>query len=164
MPPNKVTRKLSDVLNNGGNGFGDRWASTQAAGDDAPIPRGDYVCHVVAGELSKSKSKGTPGYKLTFRIIEGDHKGRLLWHDLWLTENAIELTKRDAAKLGISSPEQFEQPLPPGFRCKVCVVLHKDDDGVQHNKVKRFEVLGVDELPPNPYIDEEPDPDQEIPV
>ena len=74
--------KLSDILNNGtgyGN-FNDMWNHTDAADEFGPIPSGSYVCHITAGELSNSRS-GTPCYKLTFKVIEGEHTGRLQWLD-----------------------------------------------------------------------------------
>jgi hypothetical protein len=144
-------RKLSDILNGGNSSFTNAWNSTVAAGDNAPLPRGEYVCHAINGELTSSKTKHTPGYKITFRVLEGEHAGRLVWHDLWLTTAALPRAKRALAELGITTPEQMEMPLPPGIRCKVVVVLKKDDDGIEVNEVRRFTVLGVDEAPANPY-------------
>ena len=40
--------------------------------------------------------------------------------------------------------EQLERPLPPGIRCKVKLALRKDDDGTEYNRVKTFEVVGID--------------------
>jgi hypothetical protein len=54
------------------------------------------------------------------------------------------MAKRDLAKLGVTALEQLERPLPQGIRCKVKLVLRRDDDGTETNKVKRFDVLGID--------------------
>ena len=142
--------KLSDILNGSGGDFNDRWDSTEAAGDFGPVPRGEYVCHVTKGELESSRSKGTPGYKVEFVILDGDFKGRKLWLDCWLTGPALPMSKRDLGKLGIVSTEQMERPLPRGIRCKVTVVLRKDDDGIERNRVRSFEVVGIDK----PIVDE----------
>jgi hypothetical protein len=56
------------------------WDKTEAAGDLAPLPAGEYIAHVIGGELFTSQEKGTPGYKLAFRVCEGEHVGRLSVH------------------------------------------------------------------------------------
>ena len=143
--------KLSDILNGHSGDFNDVWDNTAAAGDFGPLPRGEYVCHATNGELEASRTKATPGYKIEFTVIEGDHKGRKVWHDCWLTPAAMPQSKRDLGKLGISSPAQMEQPLPRWFRCKVVVVLRKDDDGVERNRVRSFEVIGIDKPETDPF-------------
>lgn len=142
--------KLTDILAAGGQSGDDfkaNWNATDAAGEFAPLPPGWYVCRAESGELDASQ-KGTPGYKLTFRVLDGDFTGRKLWHDLWLTPAALPMSKRDLAKLGIDEPAKLEQPFPPGIRCRVQIALRRDDDGTERNEVKRFEVIGID--PPEP--------------
>ena len=136
--------KLSDILHGNGGDFNDRWNSTEAAGDFGPVPRGVYVCHATKGELESSRSKSTPGYKVEFTVIDGDFKGRKLWADFWLTPAALPQSKRDLAKLGITSPAQMEQPLPKWIRCKVTAVVWRDDDGIERNKVQTFDAVGID--------------------
>ena len=143
--------KLSDILNGSGGNFDTVWNQTEAAGDFGPVPRGDYVCHATKGELESSRLKGTPGYKIEFTIIEGDFKGRKLWHDCWLTAAALPQTKRDLGKIGISSPDQMERPLPRWFRCRVTAVVRKDDDNVERNRVRSFEVVGIDKPEADPF-------------
>ena len=43
--------KLSDILNGSGGNFNDAWNSTAAAGEFGPIPKGEYECDLIAGEL-----------------------------------------------------------------------------------------------------------------
>ena len=143
-------RKLTDILNGHGGNFNDQWNNTEAAGEFGPVPRGEYVCHVTNGELESSRSKGMPGYKVEFVILDGEYKGQRLWLDCWLTGPALPMSKRDLGKLGIKSPEMMERPLPRGIRCKVTVVLRKDDDGIERNRVRSFEVVGIDK----PVVDE----------
>ncbi len=142
--------KLSDILNGNGGNFNDQWNNTEAAGDFGPVPRGEYIAHVTKGELESSRTKGTPGYKIEFKIIEGQFAGQRLWHDCWLTPAALAQSKRDLGKLGITSPEMMERPLPRGIRCKVTVVVRRDDDGIERNRVRSFEVVGIDK----PVVDE----------
>lgn len=144
--------KLTDILAEGGYGgddFSENWKNTNAAGDFEPLPSGTYVCHADRGELETSRN-ATPGYKLTFKVVDGENAGRLVWHDLWLTPAALPMAKRDLLKLGIDNPAKMELPLPPGIRCKVKVALRRDDDGNERNRVVRFEVIGVDK----PVVDE----------
>lgn len=156
--------KLSDILhaNGGGGDFGSLWNSTTAAGDFGPVPAGEYECDVSRGGLEASRTKQTPGYQIEFTVRDGDHKGRKVWHDAWLTPAALPQTKRDLLKLGITSPEQMERSLPRGIVCKVKVALRRDDDGTERNKVQRFDVLRIETPEPDPFapsdVDEVIDP------
>lgn len=141
-----MTRKsLSDILH-----YGERdnlsraWGETEAAEDFAPLPSGEYVARIIGGDLFTSKNKGTAGYKLAFRVLEGDHQGRQFWHDIWLTPAALPMAKRDLAKPGVTALEQLERPLPPGIRCRVKLALRRDDDGAEFNRVRAFDVIGID--------------------
>jgi hypothetical protein len=139
-------RKLSDILTGGAGSLLDAWESTEAASDFAPLPAGTYAARLIAGELFTAKS-GTPGYKLTFKVIEGEHAGRQFWHDVWLTAAALPMAKRDLGKLGVKSVEQLEKPLPPGIRCSCKLALRRDDDGTEYNRVRSFDVIGIDADP-----------------
>ena len=100
-------KKLSDILRNGeAESLANAWATTEAAGDFAPLPAGEYACRVLSGEVCQSKS-GTPGYKITFEVIEGEHASRRIWLDLWLTPAALPMAKRDLTKLGIKALDQL---------------------------------------------------------
>ena len=114
----------------------------EAAGDMLPLPRGEYRCRVTDGELVTSKG-GTPGYTMTFTVDDGEHKGRKLWHTAWLTPAALPMTKRDLAKLGVTSLDMLESPLPAGFVCDVKVAVRADDDGVERNRVVSFNVVAL---------------------
>lgn len=138
--------KLTDILNNGdGERIRKAWNETEAADEFGPLPPAEYTAHIIDGDLEQSRSKGTPGYKLTFKIIDGDYTGRQFWHDVWLTEAALPQAKRDLGKLGVADLSQLEQPLPRFIRVKAKVVLRRDDDGTEYNRVRRFDVIGLDE-------------------
>ena len=144
-------KKLSDILHGetGRDQLALAWNRTEAAGDFAPLPAATYVCRILNGELFTSRSKATPGYRLSFRVLEGEHTGRHVFHELWLTPAALPMTKRDLAKLGVTSPDHLDRPLPPRIRCRVRVTLRTADDGSTFNAVKGFDVLGID--PPDPF-------------
>ena len=144
-------KSLSDILHGNGEFFDD-WDNLKAADDFGPVPPGEYIAHLLTSELSESRTKGTPSYKLTFKIIEGDYTGRRLWYDIWLTAGAKSQAKRDFAKLGITDPKnQLERPLPQGIRCKCLVKLRREDDGSEYNRIKTFSVIGIDEPPTDPF-------------
>jgi hypothetical protein len=138
------TRKsLVDVLNGTTRDeLARKFAEAEAAGDMLPLPRGNYRCRVTDGELVTSKG-GTPGYTLTFTVDDGEHKGRKVWHTAWLTEAALPMSKRDLAKLGVTSLDMLDRPLPAGFVCDVKVALRVDDDGAERNRVVSFSVVEV---------------------
>jgi len=147
MHNNYTTKRLlSDILAGRTDEIREQWNETEAAADFVPLPGGTYEAHVQSVELFNAKT-GTPGVKTQFRVAEGEHAGRHVFHDLWLTPAALPQTKRDCAKLGIQQLDQLENgTVPPGrIRCKVRVALRRDDDGTEYNRVRSFDVLSVDE-------------------
>lgn len=152
-----MRKSLSEILRNGDRETLSRaWDEAQAAEDFAPLPAGEYIAQIVGGELFASRTKGTAGYKLTFRVLEGQHQGRQFWHDVWLTPAALPMAKRDLGKLGVTALEQLERPLPAGIRCTVRVALRKDDEGTAYNRVKSFRVVGIDEPEQDPFAPIDP--------
>jgi hypothetical protein len=149
---NHERKKLTDILRGSSRDAIERaWGEVQAADEMGPLPAGEYVAKIIAGELMASKRNETPSYHLSFKIIEGDYAGRRFWHDLWLTPAALPMTKRDLLKLGVQSLDQLEMPLPQGIRCKVKLALRRDDDGNQHNRVQLFTVVGIDAPEADPF-------------
>lgn len=145
-------KKLTDILNGDRDTLKKQWSEAKAADDyGTPLPPGEYVAHVIEGELFTSTKKNTAGYKLAFKVIEGEHTGRRFWHDLWLTAAALPMAKRDLAKIGVNDLDQLEQPLPRGIRCTVKLALRRDDDGNESNRVRTFEVIGIDEPEADPF-------------
>jgi len=149
--------RLTDILSQGSRGdIRNVWDSTDAASDYQPLPPGEYVARIISGELKTSKHS-TPGYSLTFEVIEPiEHRDRKFWQDCWLTPAAMPQTKRDLGKLGVTSLDQLESPLPKYYRCKCKLALRKDDDGNESNRLKSFEVLGLDKPEVDPFAPNDP--------
>ena len=145
-------RRLVDILAGNTDEIRKRWDSTEAAAEFAPLPTGTYECHVQAVELFNAQT-GTPGVKIRFRVCDGEHAGRMLFHNSWLTPAALPQTKRDCQKLGLDSLAKLETAAVPAgrIRCKVRVALRRDDDGCECNRVRRFDVLGIDEPEADPF-------------
>ena len=149
MTPRK---KLTDIIRGDGQERLSRaWNETDAAEDFAPLPPGEYVARILSGELGTARTTGTPSYKLSFVVLEGEHTDRRFWHDVWLTEPAMPMAKRDLGKLGVKSLEQLDSPLPPGIRCKCKLALRRDDDGNEYNRLRSFEVVGIDAPEPDEF-------------
>jgi hypothetical protein len=154
-----VRKSLSDILrDNDRDSLSRSWDETEAASDFAPLPAGEYVARIISGELFTSKTNATPGYKLTFRVLDGEHAGRQFWSDVWLTPAALPMAKRDLGKLGVTSLDMLERPLPPGIRCQVKLALRRDDEGAEYNRVRSFTVIGIDELPKDEFAPDDPAP------
>jgi len=107
------------------------------ASDSAAIPPGKYRCLAVSGDLHKSRS-GTPGYRVTFVVDDGEHRGVRLRHDCWLTPAALPMAKRDLLKFGVT---RLDSPFPQGYVADVVVVKYTDDDGIERNKVRSFAIV-----------------------
>lgn len=146
--------KYSHITTGAGGKYDDSldldWNEVEAAAEHAPLPAGAYIVHVIEGRRFNASKKGTPGYKLTFRVVEGEYADRLLYCDYWLTRAALPMTKRDLAPLGITTAGQLDQPIPPGIRCRCKVVIRANNDGEEYNQVRKIEVIGIDQ---NPTID-----------
>lgn len=145
--------ELSDILaaGSGGGNIRDLWNSTDAADNYGPLPPGEYVAHIIAGEFEQSRTNQTPGYKLTFKVIEGEHTGRLFWHDCWLTPAAMPQTKRDLGAIGVDSLDKLENGLPRYIRVRCKVALRKDDNGEERNRVRSIVGLGLDTPEPDAF-------------
>lgn len=144
--------RLTDILRGNLEALRDQWNATEAAADFTALPAGNYQCHVHSVELFNART-GTPGVKVRFDVCEGEHAGRALFHDCWLTPAALPQSKRDLLKLGLDSLDKLESAMVPRdrIRCKVRVALRRDDDGTERNRVTRFDVVGVDEPERDPF-------------
>ena len=144
-------KKLSDILmNSQRERIAGAWASAKPAYDLKPIPPGEYRCRIIDGALFNAKA-GTPGFKIIFEVKEGEQAGRRLWHDIWLSEAAVSLAKRDLGKIGVTSLEQLERPLSEGIIVAVKVALRRGDKGEEFNRITRFEMVAIEPPVPEPY-------------
>src|SRR5262245_30313946 len=64
------------------------------AEDAEPVPAGNYKGIAISGVFGET-SKGTPYYRVTWRITEGEHTGRRLSRMYFLTFDAMTYTRRD---------------------------------------------------------------------
>lgn len=140
---------LFDNKSNGGNGnesWRQIWDEVTAAQQYDALPSGLYEAEPTKREMFKAKS-GTPGLKVTWRVVAGECEGRRVWQDLWLSAKALPYTKRVLAELRMTSPDD---PLPDGVICAVQVAKQQNDQGTAYNEVKRVKFLRVEENPFSP--------------
>ena len=109
-----------------------------------PIPAGKYLAVIIESEMKPNKA-GTGSYlQLTFEIIEGDYKGRLLWARLNLDNpnpTAVRIAKGELAAIcravGVLTPndsiELHNLPLTIHVRCR----KRQDTDEIV-NEVKGY--------------------------
>src|SRR5262245_44582908 len=137
-------RSLSDILRNGSSvqALEGLYKEIQAAPEFGPVPRGQYSCRIVNGELFNAKTTGTPGYKVSLEITDGQYAGRRLFHSFWLTQPALPGVKRDLPKLGMTELKELEGPPPVGILVNCKVSLRTNDQGQQFNQVDGFAAAG----------------------
>ena len=141
----------------GGNSNGDDFGDAFEAFDNAPseptepIPPGKYEVDVLRSELKRAKT-GTPLYRLSLSVHDGEHAGRKLWRDYFLTENAVAISRRELARLGIESSAQMRQPLPVGLIALAVVGIEQDDrTGERRNTVVSVTKLRIDPPAADPF-------------
>ena len=70
--------------------------------DFSAIPPGDYVAQITESEKKEARNKGNFYWKLTFKIQEGDFKGRLIWVNLNLINSnpqAVEIANNELSTI-----------------------------------------------------------------
>ncbi|HOM62082.1 MAG TPA: DUF669 domain-containing protein [Anaerohalosphaeraceae bacterium] len=87
--------------------------------DFDPIPAGKYVAVITASQFKENRNKTGEYLELTFQIVEGDYKNRLLW-----------------ARLCLSHPNPTTAKIARGHLagiCKAVGVLTPADSAQLHN-------------------------------
>lgn len=151
----KQTRSLADSIRDSrvdSQDFRAAWDSVEAAGDFSPLPAGKYLATATRGELGATRN-GTSRYRVEFTISDGEHAGRRLPLDIYLSTAALALAKRDLAKLGIERPDQMDHPLRP-VRVQLRVALRVEDDGTEYNRIRSFERLQHSTSTPKPCMED----------
>lgn len=109
-----------------------------------PIPAGKYLATITESEFKKTKNSVGQYLQLTFQVLEGEHKGRLLWARLNLdnpNNTTVKIARAELSAIcravGVMAPkdslELHNLPL-------VIKVGHKkrDDTGELTNVIKGY--------------------------
>jgi len=69
--------------------------------DFSALPAGDYTCAIISSEFKQSKAGGQY-LALTYQVLDGPKKGRMIWHNLNLgstNPQAVEISQRDLSAI-----------------------------------------------------------------
>lgn len=118
--------------------------NVEPIGDFDPIPAGKYLAVITASEMKATKNGNGHYLELTFQVIEGPCKNRLLWSRLNL-DNPNDLTVQIARAelsaicraVGVTQPkdsvELHNLPLVVTVKCK-----NREDTGDVVNEIKNY--------------------------
>lgn len=117
--------------------------TVEPASDFEPIPAGKYVAVVTASEMKPTKSGNGAYLELTFQIIEGEYKNRLLWARLNLDNPSAMAVK--IARSELSALCRAIGVLEPKDSCElhnvpvvIAVKQKTDADGEVRNEIKGY--------------------------
>jgi hypothetical protein len=123
-----------------------------------PIPAGKYPAVIIESEMKPNKA-GTGSYlQLTFQIIDGEYKNRILWARLNLdnpNDTAVKIARGELSALcravGVMAPrdscELHNLPLVLHVRCK-----KRTDTGEISNEIKGFSKKESPATNPQPAV------------
>lgn len=114
------------------------------ATDFEPIPDGKYIAIITGSEMKPTKSGSGSYLELTFQILEGLHKNRLLWSRLNLdnpNRQAVQIARGELSAIcravGVMQPKDSNElhnlPLQITVRCK-----RREDTGDIVNEIRGY--------------------------
>jgi len=114
------------------------------ATDFEPIPAGRYLAIISNSEMKPTKNGSGSYLELTFQVIDGPHKGRLLWSRLNLSnpnDLAVKIAQGELSAIcravGVMQPKDSAElhnlPLQITVKCK-----KREDTGDVMNEIKGY--------------------------
>ena len=114
------------------------------ASDFDPLPAGKYLATITGSEMKPTKKQDGEYLELTFQVVDGEHKGRLLWSRLNLdnkNETAVKIAKGELSAIcravGVMQPKDSQDlhnlPLLLTVKCK-----KREDTGDIVNEVRGY--------------------------
>ncbi len=109
------------------------------------IPAGKYMAMIIESEMKPTKNGSGSYLQLTFTILDGPHKGRMLWARLNLVnsnQTAVKIAQSELSAVcraaGVMTPKDSCElhNIPMTITVKV---KKRDDTGELTNEVKGFE-------------------------
>jgi hypothetical protein len=118
--------------------------NVEPIGDFDPIPAGKYLAVITASEMKATKNGNGSYLELTFQVIEGPYKNRLLWSRLNLdnpSAQAVQIARAELSAIcravGVTQPkdsiELHNLPLVVTVKCK-----NREDTGDVVNEIKNY--------------------------
>lgn len=119
-----------------------------------PIPAGDYKLAIKESEDKETKNKNGSYLSLKIEVIEGEHKGRLLFENLNLnnpSNQAVEIAKGTLSAIcravGVMTPNDSAELHGKPFVGTVALEKRKDT-GEMQNRIKKYTSLSEAEVAP----------------
>lgn len=124
------------------NGFNANQVEPTATFD--PIPAGKYVAAITDSEVKATKNGNGTYLQMTFTILEGENKGRLVWARLCLdhpNQQTVKIARSELSAIcravGVMTPNDSAElhniPLAITVKCK-----KRDDTGEIVNEVRGY--------------------------
>lgn len=120
--------------------------SVDTGGDFEAIPEGWYKAAIVNDEERDTKAGNGSYIALEFEVLEGEYKGRHLWHNLNLNnpnQKAVEIARSHLAKIckavGVPKPKSTAELHGKPLMLKNKV---REYDGNKYNDLKDFKAVG----------------------
>lgn len=117
------------------------------------VPAGEYEVEIIKAEIY-DRNPNKESWKLTLKITAGEYAGNGIWHDLWLTEDAVAHTKADLSRLGIDAddPEVLDAAIESasvvGLHLRATLSVQSRKNGDKFNRVDSFFKIFPAETPP----------------
>ena len=115
----------------------------EPSADFEPLPTGKYVAVITASEMKPTKNGNGSYLELTFQVMEGPHKGRLVWSRLNL-DNPNPLTVK-IARSELSAICRAVGVMQPKDSCELhnlplVIVVRQETDanGEQRNRIRSY--------------------------
>lgn len=119
-----------------------------------PIPAGKYLAAITESEEKPTKSGSGSYVQLTFQILEGEYKGRLVWARLNLDNpnaTAVKIARAELSAIcravGVMSPKDSAELHNLPLVISVGVKPRKDN-GEPSNVIRGYEKRGAAAKPP----------------
>lgn len=116
-------------------------------GEYSPIPAGEYPCVITATEEKETKSGNGSFLEFRLEIIDGEHKGRVLFTRLNLknpNQQAVNIARAELSSIcravGVLAPKTSEELHHKPLLAKVAL-KKRDDNGEMTNEVKGYRQL-----------------------
>lgn len=127
------------------------------------LPEADYAFTVDEVEMKTSDSSGNDYLAITFKVAEGEHAGKKVWHNCSLQPQALFNLRGVLEALGFEVPQGVMDLDPDDLLGEVCggTVQHEVYEGKNRARIVEFFLaseLGeeVDEAPAKPVKAEKP--------
>lgn len=119
-----------------------------------PLPAGKYLAQIVESEMKETKSGTGKFLKLTFQILDGEHKNKKTWAQLNIinpNNQAAEIARRELSAIAHAtgvltfrdSAALHDIPIAITVKCK-----KREDNGEMKNEISGYEPKSAILAPP----------------